>query len=262
MKAMKGMFIVLLVVMVLVVAAVFLLWSSLDTIVASAIEEYGSQATRTDVRVDAVRLELTEGKGTIAGISVANPRGFTTPNVFELGEIRTTIDIETVTQNPIVIDEIFVGAPAINYEIDEQGKSNIEALQRNMSSSASSESQETGSGEEPLKLIVRKFVVESGRINAKIAALPDEQLSAGLPRIDMRNLGSKQGGAPPEAIAAEIVDILIQRVGTAVVRLGVEKYLDKSVDELKRQAQEAMEQELDDRLGKGLREGLDILRRQ
>ena len=212
------------------------------------------------MRVASVRLTLTEGKGTIAGLSVANPPGFSGTHVFELGEIRTQINIDSVADDPIVIDEIYVGAPEILYEIDKQGRSNIEVLQSNLSSGAPSGPTEPKEAEKPVNLIIRKLVVESGKIDAKIAALPDRDLSVDLPRVELRNLGGPPHGAPPEEIAREVVDILLQRVGTAVVKLGVERYLAKSVEELKRQAQESIEQELGDRLGKGLQEGLGRLR--
>ncbi len=264
MKATKIILIGLFVVAVVIAAAVYYVWSSLDTIVAAAIEKYGSEATQTQVSVDSVQLALTEGKGAIAGLSVANPPGFSAPHIFKLGEIGTNVDIDSVTKDPIVIDAIAVRAPEIYYEVNQQGQSNVKVLQANMGSSAPSEpaaSESKGEGK-PIRLIIRKFVFEEGKIDAQIAALPDKGQSITLPRVELSNLGEKQGGATPQEIAHEVVSILLKQVGTAVAKVGLERYVGKSAEELKEQARDKIKQEADKALGKGLREGLDKLRGQ
>ena len=87
MKLGRGIGIAIGIVAVVVIAAVIYVWSSLDSIVAAAIEKYGSQATQTSVSVSGVKLELTQGRAAISGLTVANPSGFSTPTVFSLGGI-------------------------------------------------------------------------------------------------------------------------------------------------------------------------------
>jgi len=263
MKAIRGILIAVVVIVVLAVAAVFFLLSNLDSIVEAAIEKYGSQATQTDVRVASVKIKLTEGKGTVSGLTVGNPPGFSTPNIFALGKIGTRIDVQTVTQDPVVIDEIYVGAPEVHYEINKAGKSNLDALKQNMGGTGTGQPStpaEGEKGEAGPKLIVRRLVVEEGKVKARIAALPKQDLSTKLPRIELKDLGAKQGGATPDEIAEEIVAVLVKRVGTAVAQIGVEKYLGKSVDQLKQdlkdEAGKRVERGLGDRLGGGLRDRL------
>lgn len=97
------------------------LWSNLDSIVKEAIQTYGSEATQTDVRVDSVKLLLAEGSAQINGLTVANPAGFTDPNIFSLGMIRTKIETSSLDKNPIIIDEISISAPSVVYEINKDG---------------------------------------------------------------------------------------------------------------------------------------------
>jgi hypothetical protein len=119
---------------------------------------------------------------------------------------------------------------------------------------------EAEKGEAGPNLIVRRLVVEEGRVEARIAALPKQDLSTKLPRIELKDLGAKQGGATPPEIAEEIVAVLVKRVGTAVAKIGVEKYLGKSADQLKQdlkdEAGKRMERGLGERLGGGLRDRL------
>ncbi|HME70599.1 MAG TPA: hypothetical protein VKM54_12120, partial [Myxococcota bacterium] len=74
-------------VLVLIAAAVYYVYSSLDTIVQAAIERYGSELTGTAVHVESVDLALAKGGGTIRGLRIANPAGFLRRDVFELQEI-------------------------------------------------------------------------------------------------------------------------------------------------------------------------------
>ena len=66
--------------LVIIIAAVVYLWSSLDSLVEAAIEKYGSQATKTNVEVGGVKLSLTSGAGSVKGLQVGNPTGFSRKN--------------------------------------------------------------------------------------------------------------------------------------------------------------------------------------
>ena len=57
-------------------AALWFLSSRLDSLVAGLIEQYGSQIVGTPVRVGSVAIDLRAGRGTIRGLRVANPEGY------------------------------------------------------------------------------------------------------------------------------------------------------------------------------------------
>ncbi len=244
MKIGRSLAISVLVLLVIVIGAVFYVASSLDSIVAAAIEKYGSQATQTPVSVSAVNIDLKSGQGSISELSVGNPAGFSAPHVFTLGGISTKIDLNSITQDPIVIEEVRIQSPRVVYEINQAGKSNIATLQDTLGqSSGSGESAaETDSGGGP-GLVIRKLIIDRGQIDAKVAALPDKDLSAELPRIEMNNIGQDQGGATAGQVAATVTSALLARVGPAVANLGLDQYLGKSLDQVKEQ------------LGSGLKEG-------
>jgi len=227
---------------VILIAALYYVWSQLDTIVASAIEKYGSQVTQTRVGVSGVELELTQGMGSISGISVGNPSGFKQPNAFSLGNISTRIDVETVTASPVVINEIIIKAPEIFYEINKSGVSNFNELKKNIAAAGSGKpaaDKETETGAKELTLIINKLVVEDGNITAEVAALADKTLSTKLPRIVLSDIGKKQGGATGAEVAKQLIDAIIGQTTTAVSSLGVDKYIGKAEEEIRRQLDEA-----------------------
>lgn len=230
----RGLGIGVLVLVAVIAGILYVILTSLDSIVAAAIEKYGSQATQTPVRVSAVSIDLTSGEGSINELTVGNPSGFSAPNIFTLGGISTRIELKSVTEDPVVIDEIMVKSPHVVYEINQSGKSNLDALKENLakSSRAPEPSADSGKGEGP-GLVIRKLVIESGEIDADVAALPGKDLSAKVPRIELTNVGEKEGGATASEVAEQVLSALIKHVGPVVASLGVEKYLGKSLDEVK-----------------------------
>ncbi|GAB4362534.1 MAG: hypothetical protein Kow00128_02310 [Deltaproteobacteria bacterium] len=223
---------------VLVIVAVLLLLSGLDRIVAAAIEKYGSEATGTKVGVSSVRIDLKGGAGSVRGLRVGNPPGFSSPDVFRLGDISVAVDTGTVTGNPVVIDRILVLAPRITYEIDGQGRSNIELLRKKLAGAGGGGSAGGSGGDSGKKVVIRRLVIEQGEIEIKVAALSGKPLSAALPRIELKNLGGK-GGDTPGAIAKQVLGPLVEQAAASASRAGISQYLGKGADEVKRALEEA-----------------------
>jgi hypothetical protein len=233
---MKKVLIGLGIVLAVIVAGLFYVWTNLDNIVKSAIQTYGSQATQTTVRVDSVKLVLQDGMATIKGLTVGNPTGFTDPNIFSLGMISTKIDTSSLNKNPIIIDEIDIKDPAVVYEINKSGVSNVDVLKKNLGVGASKSSSSSSSGGEQLKMIIRKIVVDGSTAKVRIAALNKAQ-SVTLPRIVMTDVGKKSGGATAAEVAQQLSSRMLGNVQSAVMKIGVDKYLGKSADAIKQQMQ-------------------------
>jgi len=223
---------------VLVIAAVFLLLSGLDRIVAAAIEKYGSEASGTKVGVSSVRIDLKDGKGSVRNLSVGNPAGFSTPDAFRLEDISVAVDTGTVTGNPVVIDRVTIRAPRITCEIDRQGRSNIELLKKRLAGASPEGSSGGTGGDSGKKVMIRQLVIEKGEIEIRVAALPGKPLSATLPRIELKNLGGNGGGSPAE-IARQVLVPLVNRAAAAASQAGISQYLGKGAEEVQRTLEEA-----------------------
>jgi hypothetical protein len=267
MKTAPKVFIGLIVLILLLIGgAVFYVYHSLDDLVEAAIEKYGSQTTQTAVRVDKVRIQLTDGAGAISGISVANPTGFTDPHAFTLGKISTRIDISSLTETPIIIDEVHIKAPAIFYEINKAGKANLNVLKDNVMQSVPAKPAgkkpapaEPGKKEEP-KLVIRRFIVDDGSIKATVAQLEGKVLQTKLPRMELRNVGGK-GGATPQELAKQISDQMIKQAQDAVAKLDVEKYLkEEAKKRVNQEVDKRLDQELDKQLGPGNEDAKDAIK--
>lgn len=209
-----------LLVIVAIAGGVYYVMSNLDGLIKEAIETYGSQATQTAVRVDSVKLKLAEGSGGISGLTIANPNGFTFPNAFSLGETRLGIDLQSLQQEPYVIDEIAVIAPEIYVEVDKDNNTNLNVLKNNLMKSlpasdetAEAEPEETAAAEP--RLILRKVTFADGLIKAKIAALDNKEYRLKLPGIEMVDLGGSKGLTPTE-LTSEVISRLSDQASKQV----------------------------------------------
>jgi len=223
----------------IVAAALYLLVSGLDRIVAAAIEKYSSEATGTKVGVSSVHLDLKEGKGSIRNLSVGNPPGFSEPDAFRLEDISVAVDTGSVTGNPVIIDQVTIRSPRIDYEINKDGESNIELLKKKLQSG---QTKETGgkpsADKEAKKVVIRSLVIEKGEIAIRVAMLSGKPPSAVLPRVELKNLGGK-GGDSPGDIAKQVLGPLVHQVTLAASSAGVGRYLGKGADELKKVLEDA-----------------------
>ena len=213
-----------LVVVAIVIAVAYTLYSSLDSIIEAAIEKYGSQYTGTEVAVDGVSLDLTSGKGEITGFSVANPAGFETPKAIEVGKIALAVDIGSVTGDPIVIKEILIDKPKVTYELGADGN-NIDSIAGHVESEAGSGQGKAGEksgdkggteGDGGPKLVIDDLYVKGGEVGVSATALKGKTMTANLDDIHLQNIGKGEGGASAGQVAKIIAASLVKWVAVAI----------------------------------------------
>lgn len=234
--------------------AIYYVLSSLDGMVKTAIETYGSQATQTTVQVESVKMVLQDGSGTVRGVTVANPQGFVSQQAFSLGEIATQIDLKSLSEEVTVIEHISVQAPEVFFELNEAGKSNLGELKQRLSSSASQPSASTSNQKSSTeqKLIIRKLLFADGNIHAKVGPL-NKEYELKLPTIEMKNLGGKNGATLTQ-IADQVLKVLTDKALNAVKKEGIDQYkaqLEGEINKHLKVEQEELEEQVGDKL-KGL----------
>jgi hypothetical protein len=248
---MKKVFIGLAVIAIVLGALLWWLGANLDGIVKKVIEDVGTDVTQTSVGVRGVEIKLLDGKATISGLSVANPPGFSGPNIFTLDKVSVEIDVKSLKDNPIIINEILVRQPQVFYEMNKKNVSNLDVLKKNVASySASSSSSSSSSGTdkeaaagekgEEIKLIIKKLSFEGGHLSAVSALAPDKKIEADLPAFHMNNLGQSTGGATSAQIAKQIMNRLVKQAADVAAKAGV----DQLTDELKKKGQEALDEKV------------------
>ena len=223
---------------VLLVVIVILLLSSLNSLVAKAIEKNGSNVTQTGVRVSGVDISLRNGRGSIKGLRVESPDGFETRTAFALDDIAIEIDIKSIRQDPVVIEEIRIQAPLVKAEITKKGVSNIDELRKRVQGYTAGAAGESGeSGGRTKRIRIERFVFEKGSVEVDASALGLEKRTLALPEIRLDDVGGTNG-APPDEIARIVLKAIAGKViseiaGSELDRLVKEKLGGSPTDKAK-----------------------------
>lgn len=213
-------------VLVLIVVGIYCCAPSLESIVQKVVHKYGSEITGTEVNLKGFRLGLTTGEGRISEITVGNPRDYSTKNLFELGEIYVKVDIKSLTSDTIVIENIEVSQPVVNYEMLSLTRNNISDIQNNIrtntpqTTSKEAEENETAktssaSAEAGKKVIIKKLTIKDGKINA--VAVKNSSVSVKLPTITMTNIGGSKEGEPVSVTISKVIGKILNTASGTVV---------------------------------------------
>lgn len=207
------------------------LFANLDSIVAEMIEDVGSDVLKTDVSVSGVSINLTGGKANIAGMTIANPEGYSDGNLFELNNIEVTLVLDSLNEDVLVIKSIKIRDPQINFEGDADGGSNMQALLDNINSGSSANSKtkdEGGSDEgEDKRMIINTFELRGAQVNAITEMKPGEPTQINLPPIEMSGIGNAQGGVTADVVAKEITIEMIGATLNAAAKAGIKSAIEK-----------------------------------
>ena len=116
---------------IIAVIGIFVLYSSLETLITKAITTVGPEIILARVELKETVIDATSGKGSMHELLIGNPEGFKTESAFKVNEVRLELDTDSITSDTVVIKEIFIEAPEVTYELGGSG-SNIDAIQKNV----------------------------------------------------------------------------------------------------------------------------------
>ncbi len=199
-KLIIRLLIALVVLVIVVVVAVGLF---MDSAIKRAVETFGPKFTKVDIKLNAVRLSLLSGSGSIKGLVVGNPPGFSTPTAISVGAASLSLKPGSLLSDKIVIKSINVQAPEITYETTLK-TSNLNTILENVQETTGGKE----AGKEPApaqpapakpqkKLQVDDFTITGGKIHVSVKGLGGRTATVPLPDIHLENLG-----AGPEGITA------------------------------------------------------------
>lgn len=210
--------------------AVILLLGSLDDLIAEQIEIVGTELTGVPVTVQSVNIDLGSGTGEITGLTIGNPEGFPSVNAFEMDLLRVGLDINSITQSPIILNELIIDSPVINIDFDRSGSNNLKQISDNVnrhSEGADNKASEEETGSEPVKLTIRKLEITGVTFNS--TNLLTGNTSGTLETISKTNIGG-DSGATPGAIGKEIITELAGKIITEVAGSVTKIIKDKAGD--------------------------------
>lgn len=225
---------------VLIGGAAWWALSSLDHIVKSALEHYGPQVLGVSVAVGNVEISTQNGRGVIRDVTLGNPSGYAGTHAFRVGEVTVALDATTLTSDVVVIREISIDAPNIQYELV-GGKANLDVIQQNIErylAQAGRTSKAESTNIDPKK--ERRFIIHAANIRKAQVRVTNPLLKGGgldftLPDITLRRIGDDGMGVTGGEAARIVAQALILRIAAKALSSGqlLERGVDGALDMLK-----------------------------
>ncbi len=220
----------------------------LDTGIKKAVETLGPQYTKTDVQLQRALITPWSGKGSLRGLAVGNPDGFSGAQAFSVDDISVAIDIDTLNRNPLVIESIRIVAPQVTYE--QAGKrTNLQQLQRNIERSLRGSSDAGSSGVDDTtdshKLVIRELLISGGQIHYRNALLGDRTVDVALPEIRLSGIGEKSGGVTGAELAQQLLQAVNRSTISAIKDAGAVQALNEQMEERLNAEKNRLEKSLD-----------------
>jgi hypothetical protein len=222
----------------------FLAGGSLNEFIKLQIETVGKQITEQKVAVKTVDIQLTNGAGSILGLSVDNPKEYAYSHAFTLGEITLDINVESITKEPIIIDAIIIKDPKAFVQFTSSGGANIkdllDTIKKNLpnTSEESSEKETTSTKPEP-KLSVSKVILAGTKLMVDLTALGNKEHSAVLPDIVLTNIGGKKG-LPASQLGSVIAEEALSAIWTETKNTQKKQLKEQATDKLKDKAKKKL----------------------
>ncbi len=185
----------------------------LDFIITRAVHHYGPKLTRTDVRIEDVRVSLIRGELKLKDFYLGNPGGFKTAQAMTADTITIRIDEKSLGDNTVIIDRIEIEKPEITYE-KALDTDNFNVILKNLRKAAGAGNRNSTPGSEK-KILIRNFIVRGGKVHLTKSSLGGNTVNADLPDFHYRNKSKK--GQPPSAAFSEVFEQLYDRVKGPVV---------------------------------------------
>lgn len=189
----------------------------LGSAVEAGVNRVGPRVTQTKVHLDDAALSPLSGTGTLTGLAVGNPAGWSEGNAFYLGRVQLDVEPASVFKDTIVINRLVIDQPEITYET-RVVSSNIGDLLKNIEASV-------GGGQEkpddpnatPKKYIVKHFEFQNGKVTLGVgpAALP-----LPLPPLELNDLGVAEGGLTAGQLAVAVTRAVLPNIISATASAG------------------------------------------
>lgn len=176
----------------------------LGSLVRSGVATHGTRLTQTTVELRTANISPLSGRGTLWGLAVANPKGWSDHAAFSIGIIHMELAPFSIFGDHIVVHEIIVDAPEFNYEAGVLS-SNIGDLLKNIKDSTQGGtkdlSNETMHGH-ALKLEVQHVLVRDAKVTVGFGPAAT---TLSMPTVELYDIGVKEGGVSPGQLALTIM---------------------------------------------------------
>ncbi len=214
----------------------FLASGQLNDFIKAQIETQGSKITSQQVNVNSVEMKLAEGAGIINGFSLGNPKHYKYKNAFSFDTVVLDINIKSLTEDPIVIDEITINNPQAFVELTNNGKANLkeilDEIEKNLPKS--NEPVKESKTKEP-NIRVTKLTLAQTSLSLDLSALGNKEHQVVLRDINLSNIGGTSG-LPASQLGAQIAKEALSSIWEQAKKEQKKKIKDTITNKIKEKA--------------------------
>ena len=200
---MKKLLVVLGVLVVLLVVAFVASTFFLGSIVKAGVNKFGPTITQTKFELQGASISPLNGSGTLTGLVIGNPQGWSENNLCSLGKIQIDLVPRSVFGDHVVVNTVEIEAPEFNYET-KVVTSNVADLLKNIETAVGSGKPEAKpqKGGQPMKFEVKKFRIVKGTVRLGVGPAA---MVLPMPDIELNDLGTKEGGITADQLAFAVM---------------------------------------------------------
>ena len=204
-------------VLLLAIAAFITLQYFIGSIVKSGVNKFGPAITQTPVELQGAAVSPLSGEGTLSGLRVGNPQGWSAGDAFRLGKVHLSMEPFSVFKDHIVINELIIEQPEFLYET-RLVTSNINDLLKNIEQTVGGKAAAPQTKEgKPVKMVVKKLVLRDGKVTVSGAGLA--AITVPLPPINMTDIGTAENGITPAQVAFAVMRNVTATIVGAVAQV-------------------------------------------
>jgi len=200
---------------VLAVVGVVVMSFFLGSIVTAGVNNYGPKITRTTVVLEGASISPFTGSGTLRGLVIGNPEGWSDANLCSLGSIHLNVAPFSILGDHIVINEILIDAPEFNYETKIVA-SNVSELLKNIEQfTGAKDPSKPDEAATPVRFEVKKFRLQNGWVRVGVGPAA---LKLPMPPIELDDLGTKEGGITPDQLTVAVMRSVTSGIVSATTK--------------------------------------------
>jgi len=216
---------------------------NIDRYLSTELSNELSALAGTRVRIDRIETHLLEGKIQVHSISIDNPHGFSEGSLLELGELRLSIQLNSLLDTPITVEEIAIIEPHIVALVNEQGELNLEVVADRLSQSTednANDSPTTDPAAESLLVEIDQFIIDRAALTVDLSAFDQPAKSIELPTLRIDPIGHPNG-VPADEVGALVVSALLDDAKRQAKEAAREAARDRIREEVEARAREALD---------------------
>ena len=178
----------------------------LNTLAKPIAERIASDAMGVRVSIENIEVSLKNKRVGVYGIHVANPPGYSKPHAVVVE--KANIALNAASENLIDFKDIFVDGTQVFVEVKEGG-TNLHTIRKGIKGS-----DPKAENENPLKVIIQRFVLNGAQINPTVTLVSEQDLEPiTFEPVMLNGIGQRENGILAREAVAQVMEPLLHSFG-------------------------------------------------